>query len=109
MNISGWLQDIVVLGFSPDCCNLTLGKLNLRRLPPGMVAIDPNGETWTWQDHIQHQIQIVKFGEVHKNSFDGDRWGTIGIFDKTNLKHIQAMLQIAVKLGQSYSISIIED
>jgi len=97
------IQDYVVLKFSFNSPYLEAEELNLRRLPPGMVAVDTVKMEWTWQDHIERETQLLKFGQIRRLPMNGSRWGTVGIFDKTELKHLNTMLRFAGECAQPHS------
>ena len=100
------IQDYVVLRFSsfPPAC-LELNYFDIRHLPTGMVAMDVEEENWTWKDHTRNETQIIKIGEIRKISPNGGRLGVIGVFDRTNLKHLEAMVQAAILFGQPHSMA----
>jgi len=91
------IENLVVLQYASNICYTELVKLELDKLPDGVLSVDLNEGTWEADipNFCYSTKRTLRFGDEKRKCPDSCRFGTIGIYDKSNIVHLNTMLHDA--------------
>jgi hypothetical protein len=85
------LENLVVLQYSPNACYTNVVDASSRECTPyEELTLDLENGKWTY--HLSHRVKRTK--EIGQSGYvpSGERGGVIGVYDRTNIKHLNSMV-----------------
>jgi len=87
-------KDLVVLMYASNSCYTTLVGADDPKVSEAKVTIDAKAGTWTGQDPSYYAVVTRPIG-TSRYCDHRSRWGVIGVYDRTNLTHLNQMISTA--------------
>lgn len=85
-------RNLVFLMYASNTCYTTVvGKM------PEEIEVDLQQGTWSYKDKRQnnHGWHEFKIGSQARHCSHGSRGGMIGVYDRTNVQHLDTMVSVA--------------
>jgi len=87
-------KNLVVLMYASNTCYTTILEPGDPLVLKADVLIDEGKETWARPISGSENLKIIKIGDSHRCDY-GAKWGAIGVYDRTNLNHLNSMVHAA--------------
>jgi len=89
-------KNLVVLQYCQNTCYTSVVKFDINKLPEGVLSVNPNGGTWQTKTAGFHPCtQSLRIGKDVRRCDGSCRYGVIGIYDSTDVDHLDKMVNDA--------------
>ena len=92
------LENLVVLQYASNNCYVRVVDLTQASIGSSSVSVDLQKSVWNYREWKDKRIGEARFLHSHEN-----RFGVIGVYDKTNTTHLSSMVDSAIDAVRSRS------
>jgi len=83
------LENLIILQYTSNICYTTVTPLDINNLPKEVLSVDTSNGTWKMVPSTSQKTLRIRHDM--RRCEDGCRGGVIGIYDRTNIEHLNSM------------------